>query len=198
MTWDVDHEFEQQQVAARALRHRTFRRLMVRVVLFSVSAFLIVWYISRLLIPQPSLYVRPDEAILRIPIEKRISWDWNEAVPQPKLEYGWNVTISDVSHRYMLGYMLFNTGKEAAQSGSLSKLLQFGHPLLQRGVDDNFFEVEDVPVSYSFEQNTLVIRVQDAATVERVFANKPATATLEITTPYEPTRQNDVVITYQP
>ena len=143
---------------------------------------------------KPVLTVDARQALLEIPIPEQATWTWYRAETTPNnLEYQFDTTVRDADTAYSFGFYLFKFGNHPPDSGSLSRLLEFG----QKSVWRNYHTIPGIWVRPELDVAGLMrLRLLDSEVVSMVFAGRPDSAEVHVMIPGAPAESVSVPIRY--
>ena len=147
--------------------------------------------------------VGPSEARIVIPVEPQAGpWRWNAPdTPENRREYGWQVELADstgTAWRYQFGFSHFKAPGATSGSGSLADLLAAGQATIwERTPTGGGQAVAWGRVHVrALGDSAVVLSIIDPATLERLFASRPTTATVLTATPGRPEERMPLALTY--
>ena len=129
------------------------------------------------------------------------AWRWKRAETRDDgLEYRWGVRVTTGGQEYEFGFSLFKFPGAAEGSGSLEDLLRAGQASLWklapgRSGGTVVKTVKSAKVLVSAKDETVLIQITDAALVQLLFGEHPATARVVAKTPE--TTEAEVVVPVQ-
>ena len=118
-----------------------------------------------------SCVVSDDEAVFVFPISSKDTYEWN-AASDNALEYSCMAVFGD----YSFGYTLFKHPASNPASGSINELLSAG----QCNAWESREYMKNVTVTIKYENENLVVTLEDKDLIQELFAEKPKTYTVDM------------------
>ena len=131
--------------------------------------------------------VTSSSAEFRIPLTRPSSgvWTWYRATTSDNaLEYSWEVSVGEGSGSYDFGFYLYKFPGSHEKQGQLQELLSAGQmSAFESDAKGQGQILPDAKVAISVENDTILIRITDAALVRLMFRDRPPTVNVHTRTP---------------
>jgi hypothetical protein len=147
-----------------------------------------------------TVVVGPSEARVVFPIPARDEWEWCQLETRAlNLEFEWSATVENQGQRYAFGFFLFKCLGHGSGpvKGSLANLLRDGQIGVSQRSDVGGQFLGRFKVGAMIAANQIHLVVTDPATLNLLFSDRPAVATLTVRRPGEGPASLDVPVAYQ-
>jgi len=145
--------------------------------------------------------VSNGELHLTLPLQSRGTWEWDQAAASDgELEYKWTGTVANGGETYEVGFFKWKFPGAAPQTGAFEQLLQEGQTSIFRldpsGGPSTL--VQSGQVAASGVADSVVIRVNDPASLALLTSANPNEVTLTRTERGQAMLRQIVQLDYQP
>jgi hypothetical protein len=145
--------------------------------------------------------VANGELHLTLPLIDRATWEWDQALASDgDLEYKWTGTLTNAGEQYEVGFFKWKSPGSSPQSGTFEQLLQAGQASIFR-LDPNGGPstlVQSGQVAALRDADSVVIRVNDPASLALLTSGRPSEVTLTRRERGEATLSQMVLLDYVP
>ena len=152
---------------------------------------------------QPTATVSATDARLVIPVARAARWQWyRSTTPQDYREYAWEFVVAapfgeGAARTYRFGSYLFKPTGATPASGALADLLAAGQATVWEPTASGGSAAAWGQIAVeALGDSAVAIRITAPATLARLFAHRPATATVIALTPEARETSVTVPITY--
>lgn len=140
--------------------------------------------------------VRPESAVFEFPVQFDTAWTiGNRDAPAGTPAYEWTVSTAVRDTVFSFGYLLHQNAEPTARPGTIS-FAEARTRLGVRGLFVNGSADRTVAVDVAFEAARVVVRLDDAATIRRVFALHPRSVQFTYRFPGRERETVDVPVEY--
>lgn len=176
-----------------------FVRMLVAPMLLSASACGRTHTADGLTAAPYSAVVTATTARFVFPLVQRKEWQWYRAkTPAGNLEYGWTVDVPNSGRIYQIGFLIFKYPDAQPARGDLAALLRAGQKTIWVGDERTRSVLKGWPVRVIPEGNRIVVVIDDAQTLERIFSGRPSRVTFRVQLPARAEVIREVSLRYAP